>query len=143
MKSQKGITLISVTIYVVVLAIVIGIMSVVSTYFFKNINNIENIDPLTQYTKFNSYFSEETNTQNIKVLDCKIEESGNSYIVFDNGVQYSFIKNNKGIYRNRAKICRNIDNCTFSSIIKNGKNVIVVEFESGDKKESMNFTLSM
>ena len=143
MKSQKGITLISVTIYIIVMTIVVSIMAVISTYFLKNVNNIEDIDPLIEYTKFNSCFSAETNYDNIKVIDCAIEENGNSYIVFNNGVQYSFIKANNGIYRNNAKICKNIDNCTFSEIIQNGKNVVVVEFKARTKQETINYTLDM
>ena len=33
MKSQKGITLISITIYVIVMAIVVGIVAILSTFF--------------------------------------------------------------------------------------------------------------
>lgn len=33
MKSQKGVTLISLTIYVIVMAIVVGILSVITTFF--------------------------------------------------------------------------------------------------------------
>lgn len=143
MKSQKGITLISVTIYIIVMTIVVSIMAVISTYFYKNINSLDNIDSLEQYTKFNTYFTDEVNHKNIKVLDFAAEENGNSYIVFDNGVQYSFIKANKGIYRNKVKICENIDNCTFEEIIQNGKNVIVVEFKAGEKQQTMKFTLEI
>ena len=62
MKSQKGITLISLTVYVIVMLIVIGIIAVVSGAFFKSVKdaNFYN-DPLTEYTTFNSYFSDEVN----------------------------------------------------------------------------------
>ena len=36
MKSQKGVTLISLTIYVIVMAIVVGILSVITTFFYHN-----------------------------------------------------------------------------------------------------------
>lgn len=141
MKTQKGITLITVTIYIIAMVIIVSIMSVISTYFFKNVNSTIDVNPLAEYTKFNTFFSDETNHDNIKVLECKTEENGNSYIVFNNGVQYSFIKANKGIYRNQAKIGRNIDNCTFLATIQNGKNVVIVEFKSGTKQETMTYTL--
>lgn len=143
MKSEKGITLISVIIYIIAMTLIVSMMSVISTYFYKNMNNMVEIDPLTEFTKFNSYFTDETNHNNIKILDAKIEENGNSYIAFDNGVQYSFIKANKGIYKNKVKICRNIDNCTFQETIQNGKTVIIVEFRAGDKQETMNYTLDI
>ena len=72
MKSEKGITLISLIIYVIALTIVIGIIAVISGYFYKNIaTTSENVEPMVEYTKFNSFFSEEVNYRGIKVLDCK------------------------------------------------------------------------
>lgn len=137
MKSEKGITLISVIIYVLVMAIVIGVMAIISTFFYKNISDEKfNIDPITEYTTFNSYFSEEINHENVKILECEP-----NYIVFDNGVQYSYISENKGIYRNKVKICRDITNCTFKVEIKNGKEVVEVEFISGNQNKTTTYTL--
>ena len=62
MKSQKGITLISLTIYVIVMAIVVGVVAIISTFFYSNINDTtQQLDPLTEYTDFNSFFSDEVN----------------------------------------------------------------------------------
>lgn len=138
MKSEKGITLISLTVYVIAMIIVVAIVSVISSYFYKNVTGTsEASDPYKQYTKLNSFFSEEANKKNIKVI-----EYAKNYIVFDNNVQYEFIKENKGIYRNNVKICNNIDKCEFSVEIKNGKNIINVVFESGNfKNSSTTYTL--
>lgn len=138
MKSQKGITLISLTVYVIVMVIVVAVVSVISTYFYSNINSLsDTIHPMTEYTKFNSFFSDEVNHSNIKVLECK-----ENYIVFDNGVQYTFIEENKGIYRDRVKIANEVESCTFEYKIKNGKNVVVVtlKIENIDEK-TVEYTL--
>lgn len=138
MKSQKGITLISLTVYIIVMVIVVAIISVISTYFYTNVNSISNtINPMTEYTKFNSFFSDEVNHSNIKVLECKED-----YIVFDNGVQYTFVGENKGIYRDKVKIASDVESCTFEYKIKNGKNVVVVSLQIGTAKEkSVEYTL--
>lgn len=140
MKSQKGITLISVTIYIIVMVIVVAMVSVISSYFYSNIHGAsDTIDPLTEYTKFNSFFTDEVNHSNIKVLECG--ENGN-YIVFDNGVQYTFVSENKGIYRNKVKICKEVESCTFDYQIQNGKNVVVVKLKIGtDKERNVTYTL--
>ena len=57
MKSEKGVTLISLTIYIIVMSIVVGIIAVISGIFFKNINDLEETNPLEEYTNFNTYFS--------------------------------------------------------------------------------------
>lgn len=146
MKSERGITLISLTIYVIVMAIVIGVVSLISTYFFKNTQSaIKDIEPLTEATRFTSFFTEEVNHDNIKILACDTVGNGEqytSYIVFDNGVQYTFISENKGIYRNQVKICRWVENCTFEHTIKNGKDVVTVtiKMEKGQEKK-IDYTL--
>ena len=141
MKSQKGITLISVTIYVIVMAIVVGVVAIISTFFYSNINTAtEGIDPLTEYTKFNSYFSDEVNHSKIKILECGTTENGQNYIVFDNGVQYTYIPN-QGIYRNQVKIANGVDECTFTREIENGKDVVKVVFQSGGKTRETTYTL--
>lgn len=138
MKSQKGITLISLTVYIIAMVMIIAIMSVVSNYFYTNIDSVTNaIDPLAEYMNFNTFFSDEVNHNNIKVLECE-----DNYIVFDNDVQYSFIKRNKGIYRNQVKICKDVENCTFLREIKNGKNMITVTIQIGtDNTKQVEYTL--
>jgi len=137
MKSEKGITLISLTIYIIVMAIVVAVMAILTTFFYKNIKNVEmDIDPITEYTSFNSYFSDEVNHINLKILECK-----SNYVVFSNGVQYMYIPENKGIYRNKVKICNNIEECTFSENIKNGKSTIEVQFKAGNQTRKTTYTL--
>jgi hypothetical protein len=143
MKSQSGVTLISLTIYLIVMSIVIAIISVVSTYFYKNIGLVsEDVEPLTEYTKLNSFLSDEVNHDNIKVLEYN-SEIENSYIVFDNGVQYTFIKENNAVYRNKVKICKGVKTCKFDYEIKSGKRRVIVniEMESGNIKRDTNYIL--
>ncbi|MCI8412300.1 MAG: prepilin-type N-terminal cleavage/methylation domain-containing protein [Clostridia bacterium] len=138
MKNEKGVTLISLTVYIIVMAIVVGIVAIISTFFYKNVKNVsQTVDPITEYTKFNSFFTEEINNGDIRILEC-----GNDYIVFDNGIQYTFIEANKGIYRDKVKICRGIDKCTFENKIQNGKNIIEVKFEAKNEKKTTTYTLN-
>lgn len=142
MKSQKGITLISLTIYIIALAIVMGVIAVISNFFYSNVNiNNVKIDPMTQYVKFNSFFSDTVNHQNVKVLECKTDENGDSYIVFSNNVQYTFLKENKGIYCDKIKICKDVDECTFLYRISGGKNVVTVNLKIGSFENSIDYII--
>lgn len=137
MKSEKGITTISLIIYVIVLSIVIGMVAIISGAFMDSIDEADmHIDPIEEYTTFNSYFSEEVNHPGLEVVQCQ-----DDYILFSNGVQYSFISQNRGIYKDKVKICRNIDSCSFSQSIKNGKTVITVEFSVDGQKRTTNYAL--
>lgn len=138
MKNEKGVTLISLTVYIIVMALVIGIVAIISTFFYKNVRNVsQTVDPITEYTKFNSFFTQETNNSDIRILECE-----NDYIVFDNGIQYTFIEANKGIYRDKVKICRGIEKCTFTNKIQNGKNVIKVIIHAGNQQKTTTYTLN-
>lgn len=146
MKSEKGITLISVTIYVIVITVVIGVLAIITTFFYKNTTDIYDINPLTEYTRFNSYFTEEINREDIRVLECGTLEEGNcNYIVFNNGVQYTFVPENKGIYRNKVKICNNITNCSFEKgTNSNGRTTVMVNIKAENddtNKQPITYTL--
>ncbi len=137
MKSQKGITLISLTIYVIVMAIVIGVIGIVTGVFFKSLKQSNfYTDPIAEYTAFNSYFSEEVNHPGLKVRECE-----SNYIAFDNGVVYTFSEENQGIYRNQVKICKDIEECTFSEEIKNGKQVVEVRIKAGSQDRTTTYTM--
>ena len=132
MKLENGITLISLTIYIIGMTIVVSMVAMV------------------EYTKFNSFFSDEVNHENIKILEYyndneETYNNGNSvnYVVFDNNVQYTFIQENKGIYRNKVKICREVENCTFEHKIQNGKAVIVVNLKINGKNRNITYTLKI
>lgn len=137
MKSQKGITLISLTIYVIVMAIVIGVIAIVTGVFFKSLQQSNfYTDPIAEYTAFNSYFSEEVNHPGLKILNCE-----DNYVAFDNGIVYTFSEENQGIYRNQVKICKDIEQCTFSETIKNGKQVVEVRIKAGSQDRTTTYTL--
>ncbi len=139
MKSQKGITLTSLTVYIIGITIVMATVAVISTKFYSNTySTVGEINPLTEYTKFTSFFSDEINHSGIRVLECK-ENS----IVFDNGVQYTFIEANKGIYRNEVKICKNVTACSFEYTIKNGKDVVItkITMENDTQAREVTYTL--
>ncbi len=131
MKNNKGITITSLIIYVLGMIIVIAIIATLTSFFYKNINISEiNKDKTTQYTQFSSVFSDEINKENNSVIDCKTTIENNekiSYIIFSTGNQYTF-KNNS-IYKNKIKICTNIENCDFSYTYKDSKYFIKVNYK--------------
>ena len=141
MKTEKGVTLISVLVYVIAMVIVIAVIASLTGYFYSNVDiNMESQDISKQYTKFNSFFTDDINKSGNIVIDSDTE-SENPYIVFANKNQYTFIKNNKAIYFNQIKIATNIEKCTFETQIKNGKNVIIVNIEAKDFQKTTEYTI--
>ena len=127
MKTENGITIISITIYVIVMMLVVSLMAVMTNYFYKNVDytNIRNQFNM-QYTTINNYFSEEANLENNMILEINEitnEETGTKqkWIIFSNKNQYTYIEKNKSLYRNNIKIARDIESFEVTQVVNNRK----------------------
>ena len=156
MRTEKGVTLITVTIYIIVMLIMISIITVLTSYFYKNVD-IQSISQNfnQQYTKFNSYFVKEVNKRGNKVVDiqsvsipqdeeenAETNTSQQNYIVFSSGNQYTYIPKNQGIYMNKVKIAQNITGCTFATHKEeNGKTIVTVTILGDNFERETNYTL--
>ena len=126
MKNEKGITLISLIIYMIVMCIVIATLAMISDSFYTNTNYIkESSKYVSEYNKFNMYFIEDVknNKDTYKVT--------NNEIIFNDGTVYTYkADTDKSIYRGKVKICTNILFCNFTKtqVEVNGitKNIIQV-----------------
>ncbi len=148
MQNEKGVTLISVTIYIIVMLIIVAVITVLTSYFYHNVDiNSASQNLNQQYTKFNSYFTEEVNKKGNKLLEIgeTENESGNGtqkYIIFSSGNQYTYIPENQGIYMNQVKIAQNITGCTFTSNQEeNGKTTIMVIIQGENFERETTYTL--
>ena len=108
MRSQRGVTLTALVIYIIVFTIIIAIMEMISVNFYKNVNKIkESPKYIAEFNSFSMFF----------VLDAKantsIKSIDPSKVEFGDGTTYVF--RNYAIYRNGKKIAKNIKTFTFSS----------------------------
>lgn len=112
MKSDKGITLVALVIYVIVMIIVIGIMSTILDNFYKNTNSMQaDTEEILQFNNFNTYFLKE-----IKSNGNSVDSIGNEdkYILFASGNSFSFNSDNNKIYYNDIEICKQVQDMTIS-----------------------------
>ena len=148
MKSEKGITLMSLTIYVIAMLITVTIMTVLTSYFYQNISvDTDEYTYLAEFTRFDTYMVEESNKSSNSVLEISPENTNEQktakqvYIALSSGNQYTFIKANKAIYQNNVKIASGVEEMEISESIKNGKTVITMKIKIKDKTRSMQFVL--
>ena len=144
MNSEKGITLISVILYVIVMLLVVTIASILTGYFYNNIdiNNTEQ-NANVEFTKFNSFFTEEVNIRGNTILESDTEgtSTGQKYIVFSTGNQYTYIKNNKSIYKNNSKIASDIEEFNLKINNSDSKTTIEIELTSGNITKTTTYAL--
>lgn len=140
MKSEKGVTLSSLIIYVIAMSIVIATIATITGYFYGNINGLtERTSASKEYTTFNSYFVNEINTNGnevINLLDIKANNTAKG-IVFTSGNQ--FLLQGNAIYFNKIKICKKVNDCTFAFDETNRK--ITVTLQIAGKTFNNEYTL--
>lgn len=136
MKSEKGITLTSVVIYIVLVIASIAILSTIRISLQSNINEV-NKEGIKNYEidKFNMYFLEEVKKQDNEVVS--INNDG-TIITFKTGNIYMFESDSIKLIEgdNNIIISRNIEQCEFSKIFMDGKEIIrvVIKIDNGETK---------
>ena len=132
MRFDRGVTLTSLMIYVIGMIIVVGVIATFTSFFYKNVN-IEDLNlDTTQYTEFSGVFLKEINKSGNYVVDFKpLGNDGISYVVFASGNQFTFVRDSQAVYRNRIKICGNVELCDFDVSFVDSRFVVGVEFKSG------------
>lgn len=135
MRRESGVTLTSLIIYVVAMLIVVSLISVLTGYFYQNVEISSASDQaMKQYTQFNSYFSNDIAKTSIKVIEANTigtEPKRTSYLTFSNKNTYTFSEETKSIYRNDIRINDNVDLCLFRYELQDGKYIIHIDFTSG------------
>ena len=96
LKSNKGITLTSLIIYLIVIVFVSGIVSTMLGYFYKNSDQMiaSNLTK-EQYTRFLSYILKDVNSNNL--VSCKVSGNNLTFTYPDNK-KHEYIYQNKKIY---------------------------------------------
>lgn len=134
MKNEKGITLMSLTIYIIVMLIVVAIVSTISLFFYNNVLNVDdNSQNLAEFNKFNAYFLDDAKKAGNSVVSAMGESS--NQIKFSDGAIYKYVEADKAIYKGTSKVCDNVAECAFKTELIDGKEVITVDISIGNTSE--------
>lgn len=130
MKSQKGVTLTSLAIYIILVLVVLGILGTITANFQIGIKGVnEEGTKNAEIDKFNLYFLKE-----VKKNGNSISDITSSEIVFATNNKYTYKDN--GIYLNdNINIAEDITKCEFSKSLVDGKTVITVIIKAKDAEE--------
>lgn len=147
MKSEKGITLTSLIIYIFAMFMVLGIISVLTGYFYKNFDIIETKEDFSfKYTRLMAHFSKEINLSENEIISVSTINEGDIdeeqvRILFGSGNQYTYIPKNKSIYLGTYKICDGIDDVELNYDEDDKKQTIEMILSQDDLSESMKYTI--
>lgn len=146
MKSQKGITMASLGVYIVVSIIVVATLATIMANYKNSIKTMDNdAEYSSEYNKFNLYFLEEVKKPENSSMERanSIETVDNDYnlIKFKTGNEFIYKIQEEILYLNKStgekiKLIKNVKKCTFEfndiDHEANGKNVIRVDIQIGE-----------
>lgn len=143
MKSENGITLTALIIYVVVAMITITAIAGFTSFFVSNMNEVKQQEKYApEFNKFSMFFIEDVkNNKTARVTEQTVE--------FDDKTIYEYRASEKTIYRNGTKITERVDSLSFTSsttepISNTTKQIINVKMSIGGKvnlKNGIDYTL--
>lgn len=134
MKSEKGITLTSLVIYVIGITIIFAVVANLTIYFNKNSRTIEyTTNNSAQITRLNQYLINDTKKENAQI----IEANENIIIIQANGetIKYTYDKNSKGIYRNKVKIANDVQSLEIKKDIIYDKTKLLLNITIGMQEQ--------
>ena len=135
MKKENGITMLSLIIYVLLMIFVVAAISNITASFYKNVNDFDTeSESAVAYSKFNMFFLNDIKKDNIEIEDYK-----DNYIILAlNGEEIQYSIQNNALYRNKEKICENVNN---ASITVNDGNKITINLKIGDYKKVTTYVI--
>lgn len=148
LKSNRGITITSLIIYVIVLMVVIALLSGFSGYFYKNVNDItieQNADEA--YTRLLGFLTKDFNTDKPIFIRAGISDDNYEYLTltFRDGAEHQFIHKLSNLYfidtgHNKIiTLCYNVSSCNFSYIENSGQNTVNLNITIDNKSFEKTF----
>lgn len=136
MKNNKGITLISLLIYLIGMIVLIAIVSTVISFYNKNMLKLNNTSDISmELSKFETKMIKETQT-----LGNKIVEVTDTTIKFTSGNTYTFADDK--IYQNTITVSTNVKEFLSSLETDGDKQILRIYILLGKGKEELVKNLS-
>ena len=137
LKSEKGITLMTLTVYIIVMLIIVGIVATISTFFYDNLDVVKDSAKYSsEFDKFNSsLISDVKSNKHVNV------DPNNKIIIFEDGTTYKYNNSDEGIYRGQSKIASHVKYFTVSKktiVIDNvDKEILTIKIIIGDSDKTL------
>ena len=142
MKSQKGITLMSLIVYIIVVLVVLTMLATITASFRSAVDNVdEDTETIADYNRFNMYILKEVKKTGNSIIACE-----DNYVEFYTGAKYQYEENTIYLLEKGKKIAlvEDITKCKFTKNDddKNGKVSLQVNIKIGKQDEkTVEYTL--
>ena len=139
LTSNKGITLISLIIYIAVVFVVLAAIMRITMYFSSNIKDATDVSFETEFNKLNLYLLDESKKTGNEIL----EITDGIQITFSSGNKYTYNEEEQKVYLNdNIKVCENVESCLFEQkVAENGKKVLTLTITIASIEKEINYIM--
>ena len=137
LKSEKGVTLLTLTIYMIVFTAVLGMMTVLSNLFYNNVYTLQDtVENAGDFDTLNSslIIDAKANTS------VRVDESTKT-IVFGDDTTYTYKEEEETIYRDKFKVASHVKYFNVTSSTKTVDNVkkeiLTIKIIIGDSTQNL------
>lgn len=142
MKKEKGITLVSLIIYMAIITATLVALSMLTTKIYNTSKEIgkDNLSS-EEFNKFNISFIKTVKNNKSATINTIVDSETNTNvtITFPDGTIYNYIGKENSIYKNKIKIAKNINYFVASEQNNNNKDVIQIIIGTGKNNTESNF----
>ena len=136
-KSEKGVTLLALTIYMIVLTAVLGMMTVLSNLFYNNVYTLQDtVENAGDFDTLNSCLIVDAKAN----TSVRIDESTKT-IVFGDDTTYTYNEEEETIYRGEKKLATHVKYFNVTSSTKTVDNVekkiLTIKIIIGDSTQNL------
>ena len=127
MKSQKGITKLSLVIYVASFLAVTGLVAIITTFFYNNLKIINtDMGSSAYYNKLNLYIANEAKKSGNQIYRYESADDKTNFVTFkdNSNNKNTFVKLGNIIYYNQIALCKNVDGFNVKIDESSGKKVL-------------------
>lgn len=151
MKQERGITLISLIVYVILMTFIVAGVSAITSSFYNNVNSFDkSSESAVSFSKFNMYFLKDIKSDNVKIVNYTSGSGETAVSTTDKKVLTLSMTNEEGkiqtatyemkdggLYRDNVKICDDVQDVKFTTYQKT-KNLVSVyiKFKNYEKTTS-------
>lgn len=137
LKSEKGVTLLTLTIYMIVLTAVLGMMTVLSNLFYNNVYTLQDtVENAGDFDTLNSCLITDAKAN----TSVRVDESTKT-IVFGDDTTYTYNEEEETIYRGEFKVASHVKYFNVTSSTKTVDNVekeiLTIKIIIGDSTQNL------
>ena len=146
MRSQKGITMMGLVMYITCFLLVTGIVAGITAFFYGNSNLMtEELYSSADFNKLNLYFVKESEQEGNRVEEIAEEnniDGASYYIKFTNGDRFTYDSSYGLLYYQGICLCEDVKKFKADQDFSSGKEVVKIFIEFTNKSYSCNYTMA-